>query len=715
MEEKLKNLKPHPNMIWQDFNLPYNKINIRDESVVAKFLCLNFELLRELSQILENTSAEDVLSVQQTKILKITFNNVVRIGIMPNLVPVFLFYRSWSDYDALTDKDALIRYQRLAATIYCILECVKCLKIQYVFFLSHFPFLLSAMYQVAFCPLKKPSDNPNKPIIVTQSIYKQLLEERNYFKEEIAGVVRKISQKQYVQSLMYMLSEKAAPWLKTAVTKNLNAILVTECGFELIISVMIQRMGCFNLEDAAANWRVLHLIARMVLNIRQKPIFQHSVRHQIRDFVSLGKYDENISRIFERIFVVCIKKLYFEDEKLVEEEYFSVLFKFFDLFHRDSGEEAKYDVTDRVFKGVRLIYMIFVEEDTEASVLPVKHMNSIIYVLFRLYELVADSSLEILKNQLKAILIRYLESCEAKHEALDGFLFDLTTSTIKISKHISLQLEDNRVMLQSTPEEVKRNYFETTDCFVMLIQKNVNLQFNLFVYFLNCLTQSEKYFKNKAKKSLIDFESDFVLEEGTERNLVIYKYLSAMCEDKQILRRISQNPTEIIKYIAAYLEATIQSSIAKTDDVESRGFQTVFVMIMTLQALASNCHEDSLISFQSLLEPLQKLKNQTSNKELIKLIGGVEDAFVENKQPEEEAKELSNFEKAIQDICDPLLPVRGHGLLALARLVEEKDKDIFERKQFILNIFQVKLVSIKSINCRFSCFFFFVFLAKFKK
>lgn len=694
MEEKLLNLKPLPNMIWQDFNLPYNKISIHDESVVVKFLCHNFELLRQLSQILDKTSAEDVLSVQQTKTLKLTFNNTIRIGILANLVPVFLFFRSWDDYDAVTEKDALIRYQRLAATVYCILECVKCSKIQHVFFPSHFPFLLCAFYQIVYCPLKKPSDGSGKQNIVTESIYKQLLEERDYFKSELNGAVSIVSQKQHVQSLMYMLSEKAAPWLKTSVTRSLNSVLVTEGGFELIVSAMFHRLGSFDADDTASNWRVLNLIGRMVLSIRQKPVFQKNVSHQLISFVHMEGSDENVNRIFARVFVVCVKKLYLEDPKLVEEEYFPVLFNFFDLFIRDSEVEQKVDITDRIFKGVRLAYLFFVEEDANISFLPSKHLNTIIYGLFRVYELAADSSMDILKNQLQAILIKYIESYEAKHEALDCLLFDLTTPAMTAFKHISLRLEDNRIMLHSTPKKIKRNHFAAADCFVKLIQNSMDLQFSLFAYFLNCLTQSEKYFKTQSNKSLLDYESDFVLDEGTERNLVVYKYLSAMCEDKNILRRISQNPTEVVKYMAAFLEATIQSSIAKTDDVESSGFQTVFAMIMTLQALVTNCLEESLFQFRTLLEPLQVLKNQTSNMELIKLIDCIEDDLAEEycKKPEKKVEEPSNFEKAVQDICDPLLPVRGHGLLALAKLVEEKDVDVFERKQFVLNIFQVELI-----------------------
>ena len=51
----------------------------------------------------------------------------------------------------------------------------------------------------------------------------------------------------------------------------------------------------------------------------------------------------------------------------------------------------------------------------------------------------------------------------------------------------------------------------------------------------------------------------------------------------------------------------------------------------------------------------------------------------------------SELEEAFKELCDPLLPVRGHGLIRLTRMVQRRDKEAYERKETILKIFEENL------------------------
>lgn len=53
--------------------------------------------------------------------------------------------------------------------------------------------------------------------------------------------------------------------------------------------------------------------------------------------------------------------------------------------------------------------------------------------------------------------------------------------------------------------------------------------------------------------------------------------------------------------------------------------------------------------------------------------------------------ELSPLQKALEEICDPLLPVRGHGLISLCKLIEKNDKDAMSKQEAILKIFEENL------------------------
>ena len=51
----------------------------------------------------------------------------------------------------------------------------------------------------------------------------------------------------------------------------------------------------------------------------------------------------------------------------------------------------------------------------------------------------------------------------------------------------------------------------------------------------------------------------------------------------------------------------------------------------------------------------------------------------------------SSFHQALQDLKDPLVPVQGHGLIALTRLVEKKDPETLAHSSELLAIFKASL------------------------
>lgn len=52
----------------------------------------------------------------------------------------------------------------------------------------------------------------------------------------------------------------------------------------------------------------------------------------------------------------------------------------------------------------------------------------------------------------------------------------------------------------------------------------------------------------------------------------------------------------------------------------------------------------------------------------------------------------SEFSIAMNEICDPLLPVRAHGILQLGRLIQENDIEAIAKKHYVLCILQVTLL-----------------------
>ena len=52
------------------------------------------------------------------------------------------------------------------------------------------------------------------------------------------------------------------------------------------------------------------------------------------------------------------------------------------------------------------------------------------------------------------------------------------------------------------------------------------------------------------------------------------------------------------------------------------------------------------------------------------------------------------FEDALHDVCDPLLPVQGHGIITLSKLLLQKDPETLQHLEQVFAILQVKGIAV---------------------
>ena len=53
---------------------------------------------------------------------------------------------------------------------------------------------------------------------------------------------------------------------------------------------------------------------------------------------------------------------------------------------------------------------------------------------------------------------------------------------------------------------------------------------------------------------------------------------------------------------------------------------------------------------------------------------------------------LCRYEAALYALTDPLLPIRGHGLIELTKLMEEKDEEAIKNAATVMKIFKVRFI-----------------------
>ena len=91
--------------------------------------------------------------------------------------------------------------------------------------------------------------------------------------------------------------------------------------------------------------------------------------------------------------------------------------------------------------------------------------------------------------------------------------------------------------------------------------------------------------------------------------------------------------------------------------------------------------------------------NQSASTETLQTVYSEEDViqrsekdYRENYKPgSTEPHSTSSLQQAFQELLDPLVPVRGHALISLKRLLEQKDPEALEKQETLVKIFHENL------------------------
>ncbi|ROT65785.1 Transmembrane and coiled-coil domain-containing protein 7 [Penaeus vannamei] len=95
---------------------------------------------------------------------------------------------------------------------------------------------------------------------------------------------------------------------------------------------------------------------------------------------------------------------------------------------------------------------------------------------------------------------------------------------------------------------------------------------------------------------------------------------------------------------------------------------------------------------QGKREVEEEEKDNKIKQELNRNDGKLPNEVEDKKSHEKESQEIkSTYKEAMDDLFSPLLPVRGHSLLALGKLIEQRDPETLQHKDKLLTIFQHNL------------------------
>ncbi|CAH0557752.1 unnamed protein product [Brassicogethes aeneus] len=677
-----EDLKINENTVIVEFsNIPdvnFNQIPSKE----WQFLALNFYILKKLNEKLSSSDTE-ILSVQQAKTVKICIKDLVSVGILKNLQPNMPFC-----VKSKQNCDIILTYNILKSSTLILCDFLSMPEIRLLLLPDSLQAILVSIYQISYCPLLKPNTTSKSGFFMSEEMHTNFTRDKIKFRIILTNLSKNIHPGIFVKETMIIFQEHSPVWFKKSVSQTLTNTIKSKNGVENIALALLDGAN----DDSTKIWKTLEVISKLLISCSGFPEFRENIAKQIISL--LDKVEDDV--VFERIFTHYTKTLYQFDEFLCKDIFVRRLVNpFLKFCYKEYKIKDNTDITKELLQNIRILFDVFHLNSGGTKNLPIEILQPIFNVIFRLY-CITRNIFKTTQNELIKIILEIFKSYKNKFDIFDSFLFGISLPNIsQFRSDITVNIEAETIKINTSKHKITYPVSDNAESILEILKNQENLQVELFGYLLNCITQKEKYFP-KENLELLGVEKEF-MNDYFERSLTVYKLLSDLANDEKTQKKITEKPENVIKYIKNVLVKTLEVKTHQTKDCDSESFQSVFTVIMILQSLTIN--EDNLGKYKDLEEPLAKIYEETTNKELQDLIQSILDTLNGEKPKSTRLKideTPSELDKAIEDVCDPLIPVRGHGLMALTKLIENKDKGVLEKKQYVLNIFQQNLKNVDS-------------------
>ncbi|KAF5293118.1 hypothetical protein FQA39_LY13728 [Lamprigera yunnana] len=677
-----------------EINLPeLNKFN-PEESPISKYLKCNINYLLRLGVVLEEDDFKNSLSVQEIKDIQNIIRNVVGVGISSNILPILPYSTKLPSKENVTENVYIFkRYQQLTATIYGLFMCLKYKNLKTLILPQFLKSILIGLYQIIYCPIKKPSEVPYKnSFIMTPEIYDTLMSNRETFSHIMKYLAVSVHRVIYIRDTM-MLNRNGpvSLWLKHAISSNLTQIMRTQKGVEHVAWAMLDAAGLDRLDDSTKSWKVLDIMSKLIMRCTKLSDFRENICKQVLGLLELKDSVGHYLKPFERLFTLCTSLVFDYDRSLCEEIFIKRILDCLSCFtnekHKFTSGES---ISDNVAQSVRILHSLIMEESFKIPLIKEYMLNSIVVVLFRLYIITFPSQFTTLNSDIRAILLEFLCNLDtdAKFLLFDVLLFDFNHKCYpRLCPNVKLNVTEYEILVNISNSS-NCVFGSKVDALVSLSENNNKAVSTVFVYLLNCLCKSGKYFsKTSTDSDLLHLQQENNVEEALMNKMLVAYKLASLAPRADIVDYINSNPSVMISFIRKMFLKAIKDGVHMEKNIEKEEFQLLFIIVQVLEAFTMYVRCDIKKQYKILVEPMQTIISECPNYELSRLVKCTLDNITIEDQDKVDVAE-SKVDQALRDICDPLLAVRGHGLLTLSKLIKEKDKDALQRKMYILNIFQ---------------------------
>lgn len=380
----------------------------------------------------------------------------------------------------------------------------------------------------------------------------------------------------------------------------------------------------------------------------------------------------------------------------------------------NSENEEKVKSEEEVEKCIENLTRCFITTESKFKQLPSELLMNVAVPLFSLYNTVRQSAY-VLKAKLKQLVLLLLYEQPLKTDLFAAFLGHNITN--KFGNYLKSKFGPaGGIEILGLDRTCK--YEEFADTLFDLTFTTRNLSTKLFSYLLQFLSNCIKVDQMEAQNTL-ETEEDTM--EKMEEKLAAVKLLSSLAN----ISVVQESQVEDPKLMFYFIKLLLNQHIKKTQDLTADEDCEILYVGLMLVKMIVNEKKKSLDwtvfnDFLRFLKECCAFSNIPSQllmlmRELIELVETKGKPEKKRYQDVSAGCDVANrFENVIQDLADPLLPVRAHALVVLTKLIENMDPCTISKKSVLLQLFMVGRKNLllilfsSNVFCVLYIFFFFI-------
>ena len=357
------------------------------------------------------------------------------------------------------------------------------------------------------------------------------------------------------------------------------------------------------------------------------------------------------------------------------------------LINSENEEEVKSE--EEVEKCIENLTRCFVAMESKFKKLPSELLMDVAVPLFSLYNTVRQSAY-VLKSKLKQLVLLLLYEQPLNTNLFAVFLGHYVTNNY--GKHLKSKFGPaGGIEILGLDRTCK--YEEFADTLFDLTFTTRNLSTKLFTYLLKFLSNSIKV-DQMEDQNMLETQEDTM--EKMEEKLAAVKLLSSLAN----ISVVQESQVEDPKLMFYFIKLLFNQHIKRTQDLTAdEDYEMLYVGLMLVKMIV-NERKKSLDwtvfnDFVRFLKECSAFSNIPSQllmlmQELIELVETKGKPGKKRYQDVSAGCIVSNrFDNVIQDLADPLLPVRAHALVVLTKLIENMDPYTISKKSVLLQLFMV--------------------------